>query len=75
MYLNKKKCEFGRNEVAYLGHIISEHGVAVDQDKIKAILQWPVPKNLKRLRGFLGLIGYYRRFLQDYAQLAAPLTD
>lgn len=53
-----------------MGHIVSAHGVVVDQDKIKAMLSWPIPTTLRELRGFLGLIGYYRKFIKGYAHLA-----
>lgn len=61
--------------MGYLGNIISQEGIAMDPDKVHAIQTWPLPHNLKELRGFLGLAGYYRRFIHHYAQLAAPLTD
>lgn len=61
--------------VAYLGHVISSQGVSVDQEKIKAIQEWGIPRNLRELRGFLGLTGYYHKFVANYAQIAQPLTD
>lgn len=69
------KCSFGQKTIGFLGHIISENGVQPDPDKISAMIDWQTPKNLKMLRGFLGLTGYYRRFIKGYAQLAAPMTN
>lgn len=75
LYANAKKCVFGQTQVAYVGHIVSGKGVAMDPDKVAAIQAWSIPSNLKELRGFLGLTGYYRWFIQHYAQLASPLTN
>nr|GEW21899.1 reverse transcriptase [Tanacetum cinerariifolium] len=73
-FAKQSKCEFGSSSVSYLGHIVSSDGVSVDPTKVKAIKDWPLPKNLKQLRGFLGLAGYYRHFIAHYASLAASLT-
>jgi hypothetical protein len=62
-------------EVLYLGHIIGAKGVQVHQEKIKAIMEWPTPKTLPELRGFLGMCTYYRKFVKGFSQLCAPLTD
>ncbi|MCH79693.1 Ty3/gypsy retrotransposon protein [Trifolium medium] len=75
LYAKLSKCSFGQTEVDYLGHIVSGSGVHMDVNKIKDVLQWPTPTNIKQLRGFLGLTGYYRRFIKAYAHIAGPLTD
>ena len=69
------KCSFTTAEVSYLGHIISAQGVQPDPEKVKAIHDWPQPRSLTEVRGFLDLTGFYRKFIKHYATLAAPLTD
>ena len=71
----KKNCSFGQTKVHYLCHIISQKGVLVDPEKISAMVQWPIPRSPKVIRGFLRLTGYYRKFIQDYGKIAAPLTN
>ncbi|GKA63153.1 hypothetical protein Tco_0762759 [Tanacetum coccineum] len=61
--------------VEYLGHVISAQRVATDPVKVQAMQTWPVPKNIKQLKSFLGLTGYYKRFIKDFATLSRPLTQ
>ena len=75
MYGKISKCEFFKEAVEYLGHIISSKGISTDPKKITTIQDWPQPKNIKELQSFLGLCNYYRRFILDYSKVAAPLTD
>jgi hypothetical protein len=74
LFLKQSKCAFGASEVEYLGHLVGKDGVRVDPKKIEAMQDWPHPKTLKSLRGFLGLTGYYRKFVKNYGKIAAPLT-
>lgn len=75
LFAKYSKCNFGLAHIEYLGHIVSGQGVQMDHGKVDAILRWPVPTNIKQLRGFLGLSGYYRRFIKNYASIPSPLTD
>ena len=73
--LQPDKCDFLRMEVAYLGHIIGREGVKPNPAKINAIRKFPRPTTVRAIRQFLGLSRYYRKFIQDYADLAKPLSD
>ena len=75
LFAKISKCCFGVQEIDYLGHTITGSGVTMEKDKVSAMLDWPTPSTVKQLRGFLGLTGYYRRFIKGYASLASPLTD
>lgn len=69
------KTEFLRKEVLYLGHVITEHGLKPNNDKIEAVLKFPLPKTTTEIKSFLGLVGYYRRFIPDFAKVTKPLTS
>ena len=68
------KCEFWLREVSFLGHIVSEEGIRVDSSKIEVILEWKPPRNVTKVGSFLGLAGYYRRFVKGFLMTVAPLT-
>jgi hypothetical protein len=74
LFLKQSKCAFGALEVEYLGHLIGKHGVRVDPKKSEVVQDWPHPKTLRSLHEFLGLTGYYRKFVKNYGKIAAPLT-
>ena len=73
LYAKQSKCCFGVTQVHYLGHLISADGVAVEPDKVQSVLAWPTPTNAKGVRAFLGLAGYYCKFIKGFGGIAAPL--
>lgn len=74
-FLKQSKCLFGQRQLEYLGHIISQKGIQADPSKLQAMVEWPQPTSTTLLRRFLGLTGFYRKFIKGYASIAAPLTN
>ncbi|KAL5540065.1 hypothetical protein UlMin_045795 [Ulmus minor] len=74
LYAKFSKCEFWLSSVQFLGHVVSKDGISVDASKIEAVSKWPAPTNVTEIRSFLGLAGYYRRFVEGFSSLSAPLT-
>ena len=73
--LKTQKCRFARREVTFLGHLISEEGIRPDPNKVAKVLAWPLPTSDEEMKSFLGLCGYYARFIQNYAAITKPLRD
>ncbi|KAK1651748.1 hypothetical protein QYE76_069553, partial [Lolium multiflorum] len=74
LYAKLSKCEFWLDQVEFLGHVISKDGIAVNPSKVAAVLEWEAPKTVKEIRGFLGMAGYYRRFIEGFSKIAGPMT-
>lgn len=72
--VKKSKCAFAQKQLVYLGHVISVGGVATDPKNIAAVQKWETPKSVRAVRGFLGLAGYYRKFVRNFGQISRPLT-
>lgn len=73
LYVKLSKCEFCLKEMSFLGHGISSSGIVVDPSKMEAVLQWETSMSVTKIRSFLGLAGYYRRFIKGFSKLALPL--
>ena len=75
LMLKPSKCHFFKRQVEFLGHIVSQDGVSTDPHKVEAVKEWPIPRRVRDVRAFLGLTGYYRRFIQNYGEIAKPLHE
>ena len=74
LYAKLSKCEFWLREASFIGHIVSEEGIRVDPKKIEVIIEWKPPRNVMEVRSFLGLVGYYRRFVKGFSMIGASMT-
>ena len=74
MYAKFSKYKFWFTEVKFLGHVMSASGVSIDSEKVEAIMSWERPKSVFEIRSFLGFVGYYRKFVEHFSWLAAPMT-
>ena len=74
LYAKLSKCDFYRDRIQYLGHIILEEGISLDPEKIESIMNWPMQRNVTDVRSFMGLIGYYRRFIEGFSKVAHMLS-
>jgi hypothetical protein len=75
LYAKFSKCEFWVSEVPFLGHVISSKGIAVDPSKVRDVLHWEPLKSVHQVRSFLGLVGYYRRFIPNFSKISKPITE
>jgi hypothetical protein len=75
LYAKLSKCELWLNQVAFLGHVISKGGISVDLSKVQDVLSWNAPTSVSDIQSFLGLAGYYRRFIEGFSKISKPMTE
>jgi hypothetical protein len=75
LYAKFSKCKFWIRKVPFLGHVVSPDGIAVDPSKVKEVLDWKLPMSMSEVRSFLGLTGYYRKFIPNFSKVAKPITE
>jgi hypothetical protein len=75
LYAKLSKCEFWMKQVAFLGHVISKGGISLDPSKVQDILSWNVPTSVSDIQSFLGLDGYYQRFIERFSKISKPMTE
>ena len=75
LFGNLEKCTFCKDKIIFLGYVVSKHGIEVDDSKIEAIKNWPIPMSVSQVRSFNGLASFYRRFVKDFSTISVPLND
>jgi hypothetical protein len=75
LYAKFSKCDFYKDKIQYLGNIVSKEGIVVDPEKIKSIMDWPIPKDVSDIRSFMGITSYYQNFIEGFSKIAHPITS
>ena len=75
LFANLKKCRFHQDEVCFLGYVVSSKGISMEAERIEVVRKWPEPKSVRDIQVFLGFANFYRRFIQGFSRIAAPLTS
>ena len=75
LFAKFSKCDFFKDKIQYLGHVVTKEGISVDPENIKVIEDWPVPKDVTDVRSFMGITGYYRRFIEGFSRIVNPINS